>query len=261
VVRSAAARAVETLTVELDHEKSSGYRFVRPDTIEQDTLARDGLGSPVSVTGMTWSGFRPSDDACVYGYLVPSNLMAAHTLDLVGPRVADDLGTQARDLAASLRSGVAAYGTVAHPEHGEIWAYEVDGLGSVLMADDANMPSLLSLPLVAGIDVEDPRYLRTREFVLSRDNPYFYRGRLAAGPGSPHTPVDFVWPIALAVQGLSSRDPAESLQLLQTIATTTAGREYVHESFHVDDDSRFTRDWFSWADSMFCELALVVSCA
>ncbi|RUP40649.1 MAG: glycoside hydrolase family 125 protein [Gordonia sp. (in: high G+C Gram-positive bacteria)] len=261
---AAAARAVETLTAELDHENSSSYRFVRPDTIVQDTLPRDGWGSPVAVTGMAWSGFRPSDDACTYGYLVPANLMAAHTLSQIAPRLAQSepaLAPEAAALAAELRAGVDAHGVVGHPRHGEIWAYEVDGLGSVLMADDANMPSLLSLPLVAGIDVEDPRYLRTREFVLSRDNPYFYRGRLAAGPGSPHTPVDYVWPIALAVQGLTSLDPAESLQLLQTIAATTAGREYVHESFHVDDDSRFTRDWFSWADSMFCELALVVSCA
>jgi meiotically up-regulated gene 157 (Mug157) protein len=30
----------------------------------------------------------------------------------------------------------------------------------------------------------------------------------------------------------------------------------VHEGFHVDDPSRWTREWFSWADSMFCELAL-----
>ena len=128
------------------------------------------------------------------------------------------------------------------------------------MADDANMPSLLSLPLVAGIDVEDPRYLRTREFVLSRDNPYFYRGRLAAGPGSPHASrlrvadraggagIDLARPgrIAAAVARRSLRRPP--------VASTCM-------SFHVDDDSRFTRDWFSWADSMFCELALVVSCA
>lgn len=261
---AAAARAVETLAVELDHENSSSYRFVRPDTIAQDTLPRDGLGSPVAVTGMTWSAFRPSDDACTYGYLVPANLMAAHTLEAIAPRLAQAepaLARQAAELAAGLRAGVDAHGVVDDPRHGEIWAYEVDGLGSVLLADDANMPSLLSLPLVAGVDTVDPRYLRTRGFVLSPDNPYFYRGTVAVGPGSPHTPVDYVWPIALAVQGLTSRDGAEALSLLRTIAATTAGRAYVHESFHVDDDSRFTRDWFSWADSMFCELALVVSCA
>ncbi|GAA3040116.1 glycoside hydrolase family 125 protein [Gordonia defluvii] len=259
--RAAAGTAVDTLTVELDHENLSSYRFVRPDTIPQDTLPRDGRGAPVAVTGMTWSAFRPSDDACVHGYLVPANLMAAHTLDLIAARlgVADELAVRARSLAAILRAGVEAHGVVAHPHHGEIWAYEVDGLGATLLADDANMPSLLSLPLVAGIDPADARYARTRGFVLSPDNPYFYRGALAAGPGSPHTPVDHVWPIALAVAGLTTADRSESLRLLRTIAATTAGTGHVHESFHVDDDTRFTRDWFSWADSMYCELALRVA--
>ncbi|GED97583.1 glycoside hydrolase family 125 protein [Gordonia crocea] len=267
--RIAARAAVDTLTTELDHENSSSYRFVRPDTTAQDTLARNGLGAPVAVTGMTWSGFRPSDDACVYGYLVPANLMAAHTLDLIAARLGDgetaarlgdgETAARARRLAAGLRAAVDEHGVVDHPHHGDIWAYEVDGLGSVLCADDANMPSLLSLPLVAGVDVADPRYLRTRGFVLSPDNPYYYRGALAAGPGSPHTPVDHVWPIALAVAGLTATDPDTASAMLRTIAATTAGTGYVHESFHVDDDSRFTRDWFSWADSMYCELALAVA--
>ncbi|MFT3899760.1 MAG: glycoside hydrolase family 125 protein [Gordonia sp. (in: high G+C Gram-positive bacteria)] len=254
----AARAALRTLSTELDHEQNSTYRFVRPDTIAQDTLPRDGLGSPVAVTGMSWSGFRPSDDACVYGYLVPSNLMAAHTLDLIAARSTGEDESQARELAAMLRAGIASHGTAAHPTHGDIWAYEVDGLGSVLLADDANMPSLLSLPLVAGIDPADEQYRRTREFVLSPDNPYFYRGVLAAGPGSPHTPPEYVWPIALAVAGLTTPDADESLGLLRTIAATTAGTGHVHESFHVDDDARFTREWFSWADSMYCELALHV---
>ena len=30
--------------------------------------------------GMTWSGFRPSDDACAYGYLIPSNMFAVVVL-------------------------------------------------------------------------------------------------------------------------------------------------------------------------------------
>ena len=282
--------ATSVLSAERDHERNSAYRFVRPapkglglaakavPSIWRDTLPRDGLGSPVAVTGMTWSGFRPSDDACEYGYLVPANLMAAHTLDLIAVRgraTPNDSGSWARDentgliveeltqrwetLGGILRDGVAEHGVVEHPEHGEIWAYEVDGLGNVLLADDANMPSLLSLPLVSDVTVDDPLYRRTREFVLSPDNPYFVSGRLAAGPGSPHTPHGYVWPIALAVAGLTTDDPAQALEYLQTIARTTAGTGYVHESFDVNDDHRFTRDWFSWADSMYCELALTVA--
>ena len=33
--------------------------------------------------GMTWSGFRPSDDACQYGYLVPSNMFAVVILGYI----------------------------------------------------------------------------------------------------------------------------------------------------------------------------------
>lgn len=57
------------------HEERSAYRFQRKNTLFQDTLSRDGKGALVkSGTGLIWSGFRPSDDACTYGYLIPSNM-------------------------------------------------------------------------------------------------------------------------------------------------------------------------------------------
>jgi len=260
---AAARAAVATLDRETAHEELSDYRFVRPDTVAIDTLVRDGRGTPVGPTGMTWAGFRPSDDACTYGYHVPGNLMAVHCLRLLADLVpaaggvgADELVTEAAALADRLANGVAAHGLIEHADHGQIWAYEVDGLGHHLLMDDANMPGLLSLPLVAGIAVDDPLYRRTRAFVLSEDNPFYYRGRVAAGVGSPHTPERYVWPIALAVEGLTTESPERALELLHLIASTTAGTGHVHEGFDVDDDSAFTRPWFSWADSMFCALAL-----
>ena len=180
----AARAAVATLDRETAHEELSDYRFVRPDTVAIDTLVRDGRGTPVGPTGMTWAGFRPSDDACTYGYHVPGNLMAVHCLRLLGDLVpaaggagADELVAEAAALADRLAEGIAAYGLIEHADHGQIWAYEVDGLGHHLLMDDANMPGLLSLPLVAGIAVDDPLYRRTRAFVLSEDNPFYYRGR------------------------------------------------------------------------------------
>ena len=259
---AAARAAVTTLETETAHEERSDYRFVRPDTVPIDTLTRDGRGTPVGPTGMTWAGFRPSDDACTYGYNVPGNLMAIHCLRLLPDLLPADqtepagLAAEATALADRLAAGVAAYGVVEHPRHGQIWAYEVDGLGHQLLMDDANMPSLLSLPLVAGIAVDDPLYRRTRGFVLSEDNPFFYRGSMAAGVGSPHTPPRYVWPIALAVEGLTAGSRDRAWELVQLITSTTAGTGHVHEGFDVDDDSRFTRPWFSWADSMFCALAM-----
>ena len=256
---AAARAAVTILEIETDHEQRSDYRFVRPDTVPIDTLTRDGRGTPVGPTGMTWAGFRPSDDACLYGYNIPGNLMAIHCLRLLPellPAEQAGLAAEATALADRLAAGVAAYGVIEHPTHGQIWAYEVDGLGNRLLMDDANMPSLLSLPLVAGIAVDDPLYRRTRDFVLSADNPFFYRGSVATGVGSPHTPPRYVWPIALAVEGLTAGSLDRALELVHLIESTTAGTGHVHEGFDVDDDTRFTRPWFSWADSMFCALAM-----
>ncbi|MFZ7087877.1 glycoside hydrolase family 125 protein [Curtobacterium sp. RRHDQ10] len=249
---------IDLWRTEQDHAARSAYRFVRRDVPVTDTLARDGAGAPVGVTGMTWSGFRPSDDACVYGYNVPANLTAAAVLDGVARlatevRGDDALAESASELAAELREGVERHGVV----DGTL-AYEVDGLGGVLRTDDANMPSLLSLPLTAGIPADDARYLATRDFVLSPANPTWYAGTAAHGVGSPHTPPDHIWPIAIAVEGLTSLDPDVRLERLRTLLDTDAGTGAMHESFHMDDPTEYTRPWFSWANAMYAELALDV---
>ncbi|UFU03592.1 glycoside hydrolase family 125 protein [Ruania suaedae] len=262
--RRVAATVMDQLTREQRHPELSPYRFERPGAIATETLPDGGLGSPVGYTGMTWSGFRPSDDACTFGYNVPANLTAAQAL-LGFAEVAEEvwseaaLAARARSLAGELTAGVAEHGTVEHPRHGRVYAYEVDGLGGVLLMDDANMPSLLSLPMLAP-DVLDPQiYRATRALVLSTDNPWYFAGAAGAGIGSPHTGPDRIWPIALAVQGLTSTDPAEQRELLELIVRTDAGTGHVHESFHRDDPAVFSRPWFSWADSMFCELALQIA--
>ena len=254
-------RVVDLWRLEQDHEERSPYRFVRPTDLRSETLDRDGLGTPVARTGMTWSGFRPSDDACEFGYNVPANLFAARALDHVATFAAEvfadpALARDAAALAAELRAGVAEHGVVEHPVHGRVWAYEVDGLGGRLLADDANTPSLLSLPLLGACAADDPLYRATRALVLSEENPWFHRGTAAAGIGSPHTPDRHVWPISLAVQALTGGDPDEAVATLRLIADTDDGTLHVHEGFHVDDPSRWTREWFSWADATFCELAL-----
>ncbi|MFJ3308460.1 glycoside hydrolase family 125 protein [Streptomyces sp. NPDC086549] len=136
-----------------------------------------------------------------------------------------------------------------------ILAYEVNGLGAVLLGDDANLPSLLSLPLSGWCAPEDPLYQATRRLVLSAANPSFFHGSYASGVGSTHTPDGHVWPLAIATAGLTGDENAAA-QALQTLAATTAGTGLMHESFHVDDPGRFTRDWFGWANAMFSELAL-----
>ena len=277
VLDERAHRVLRTVVDQLraeQHHDSSPYRFSRETRIPTETLARDGRGTPVGFTGMTWSAFRPSDDACTYGYNVPANLFAAQALRAVA-EIAEEvwadtaLAADARALSGELVAGVAAHGVVPAPgseasdepggEPGaRVYAYEVDGLGGVLCMDDANTPSLLSLPLVAPDVLDDEVWRATRDLVLSPANPYFFSGTMAAGVGSPHTLPGRVWPIALAVEGLTGT-PADRERLLRVIAETDGGTGHVHESFDPSDPTEFSRPWFSWADSMFCELALAVA--
>lgn len=245
------------------HESASPYRFQRMNCPPTDTLPRAGKGAPVAYTGMTWSGFRPSDDACTYGYLVPSNMFAVVALRYVREIARDVLGDsglagEAEALEREIDKGIAQYGKIIHPEFGEMYAYETDGFGHHVLMDDANVPSLLSVPYLGYCPADDPVYVRTRRFVLSEANPYFYKGEAAEGIGSPHTPKDYIWHIALAVQGLTASSQAEKERLLDVMTETDAGKGMMHEGFHKDDPGRYTREWFSWANMMFCELVLDV---
>ena len=260
---TAVRQTIATWRTEQDHEARSSYRFERFDCPPSDTLVRDGRGAPVAVTGMSWSGFRPSDDACRYGYLVPGNAFASVVLADVA-EIADEvvgdpaLAAEARALRDDIERGIAEHGVVT-VDGEEILAYEVDGLGGALLMDDGNVPSLLSLPYLGWCAADDPRYLTTRRRLLSPANPTYVSGTAARGIGSPHTPPDHVWPIALAVEGLTTTDPDDRDRLLATLMATDAGTGAMHESFHKDDPTTFTRPWFSWADAMFCELVLEVA--
>ena len=228
---------VDVFRTEQDHSQSD-YRFERTNCPPSDTLSHEGRGEPVAVTGMTWSGFRPSDDACMYGYLVPSNLFAAQELTHLAKFARmlgdEELAADAEKLSGEIREGVEKYGHVQHPTFGDIYAYETDGMGHYNLMDDANVPSLLALPYLGACAKDDPAYLRTRAFVLSRENPYYYEGALAKGVGSPHTPAGYIWPIALCVQAMTTDDNAEAARLLDTLMHTHAGCECMHESFDPD---------------------------
>lgn len=259
--RRAAEKIVELWKCEQRHETDSSYRFQRFDCPPIDTLPRQGRGSPVRETGMTWSGFRPSDDACTYGYLIPSNMFAVVALGYLEKVAADvlknvSLAYSAQHLKRSIKRGLDLHATFEHPKYGSIYAYETDGFGNYNLMDDANVPSLLSLPYLGWCNAKDPTYRNTRRFILSADNPYFYRGSRAAGIGSPHTPPKYIWHIALIMQGLTAIDPKEREYVLDLLETTDTGTYLMHESFDADNPTIFTRPWFSWANSLFSELAI-----
>ena len=270
-------KVISLWELETDHEGRSGYSFERTRRNGSYAgLARNGRGSELGHTGMTWSGFRPSDDPCVYGFNIPENLFAAAVLRYIteiaarvsrcqaagsctarnisgSAGVLSALASRAEALRLSIEAGVRTYGTVDHPDLGRIYAYETDGLGNHLLMDDPNVPSLLALPYLGICAPDDEIYLNTRRFILSEMNPWYFKGSAAQGTGSPHTPENYIWPIGLIIQGLTMNDPDERMSLLRTLVATDAGTLSMHESFDVNDPARFTRSWFAWADSLFAE--------
>ena len=224
-------------------------------------LDNDGRGTPVAPTGMTWSGFRPSDDACTYHYLVPANMFAAVVMgyaERIFTEIVDDaaLAARARALRESIDAGLRSHGTMTNAAGETIWAYEVDGLGHALLMDDSNVPSLMAAPYLGYCAADDPLYLSTRRTLLSAENPFYYEGAYAKGIGSPHTPPRYVWPIALSIQGLTSPDKAEKAAILDNLVAIDAGTHLMHEGVCVDDPTQYTREWFSWSNMMFCELVM-----
>ena len=160
------------------------------------------------------------------------------------------------ELGGEVAAAIADHAVVEHPTHGEVYAYEVDGFGNELIMDDANVPSLLSLPYLGAARVDDPLYQSTRRLILSQDNPYFFRGIAGEGIGGPHVGLDMVWPLGITMRALTSTDDAEILYCLGMLKSTHAGTGFMHESFHKDDPARFTRSWFAWANTLFGELII-----
>lgn len=245
---------------EQDHGQSP-YVFERDTTRLEDTLPNEGKGTPVYPTGMTWSGFRPSDDACNYGYLIPSNMFAVVILGYLEELFTEVLShpeivSQAAALKNEIQQGIRTFGQIKNQKGQLVYAYEVDGFGGASIMDDSNIPNLLSAPYLGYVSEQDSVYQATRQTILSQENPYFYEGIYAQGIGSSHTPKNYVWPIALAMEGMTTSDKAEKARILNQLVQTDAGTHLMHEGFDVNDPTQYTREWFSWANMMFCELVM-----
>lgn len=254
-------KILEVFTTEQYHEEKSEYRFNRNNGYYRDTLSRDGKGALVkSGTGLIWSGFRPSDDACTYGYLIPSNMFAVVALGYLEEMEREifhneELAEKAKVLKEEVQEAIETIGKTFTEEFGMVYAYETDGFGMYNLMDDANVPSLLAMSYL-GYEGDREVSANTRRFLLSEANPFYFKGCKAAGIGSPHTPSNYIWHIAMAVQGLTSASKEEKLEILETMAATTGGKGVMHEGFCCEDDSKFTRAWFSWANAMYAELFL-----
>lgn len=242
-----------TMQREQNHARNSRYTHKE--------LADDGKGRPSGYTGMIWTGFRPSDDACYYNYLIPSEMFAVVALgDMVQIERQvyhdDAKAAQAQKLRDEVQRGIQRFGMVADKKYGKVYAYEVDGLGKGIVTDDANVPSLLSAPYIGYTTVNNPYYLNTRAFLLSQDNASYYTGNVARGIGSYHTPDHWIWPLALVMEGLTANSQTEKQDVLNQLLASDPGDHLLHESFDPNDPKRYTRADFGWPNALFSEYVM-----
>ena len=295
----------------------SAWTFTGWTNRGSETLTNDGLGNPSKTNGMVRTAFRPSDDATIFQFLVPANMMFAKYLeeasviiaaladgsganlpgmDAEKTAVAAGLTSEMRSLAAGIRRGIDRDAVVVHRDFGEIFAYECDGFGGVNLMDDANIPSLLAMPLFGyakqpskftpppkgkgeegDSDSAQPPardhakiYQNTRRFALSLANPYYAKGPEISAVGGPHLGPGKAWPMAALVAGMTAFDEETGLvgpkgkggveevvaEQLGMVLNSTSGMGVVHESVNSWNGNAFTRAWFGWANGLMGELII-----
>ncbi|MDD4116185.1 MAG: glycoside hydrolase family 125 protein [Massilibacteroides sp.] len=241
------------------NEDLGPYRFSRVTDRQGDTLLNDGYGSPVNPVGLIVSSFRPSDDASFFGFLIPSNLFAVTSLQQLAEMLREikqnnEFARRCDELANEVDAAIRKYGIIEHPEFGKVYAYEVDGYYNHVFMDDANVPSLLALPYLGCVDMNDPIYQNTRKLILSPANPYFFRGTAGEGIGGPHIGFDYIWPMSIIMRCNTTKDMEEIRHCVKMLRDTDANTGFMHESFHKNDPQKFTRSWFAWVNTLFGEM-------
>lgn len=244
---------------EQQRKKDNGpYHFQRKTSWATDGVPMGGYGYPVKPVGLICSAFRPSDDATIYSFLIPSNFFAVVSLKQAAKMVEKISGDKAlaaelTALAVEVENALKIHAVVDSKEFGKVYAYEVNGYGSYNLMDDANVPSLLGLPYLDALPVSDPIYQNTRKMLLSLNNPFFFKGKAGEGIGGPHIGLDMIWPLGIIIRGMTSNNDKEIKSCIDTLKKCHGGTGFMHESFHKDDATKFTRSWFAWANTLFGE--------
>ena len=254
---------VKTFRIEQRKDGSSPYRFTRVTSRMTDAPLFEGTGRPFKPSGLICSMFRPSDDATLFPYLIPSNIFAVLSLKQLSVIYKDILNDstfadECESFAAEVDQAIKKHAVVEHLEFGNIYAYEVDGFGNKIFMDDANVPSLMSLAYLGVHKHSDPIYQNTRNFLLSNANPYYLKGTAAEGQSSPHTGKEKIWPMGIILRALTSIDKEEIKYCLKMLKSTHAGTGFMHEAFHKDNPEDFNRSWFAWANTLFGELIIKI---
>ncbi|KAI9243851.1 hypothetical protein BY458DRAFT_530156 [Sporodiniella umbellata] len=238
----------------------NGYHFQRYTNKPTETLGEQGLGGISKKCGLVRSAFRPSDDATTLPYLIPANAQLSVQLlrlsrNIRGAEIYnnsfEDLAEFAEVTGKKIEKAIMKHGIVSHSVFGQIFAYEVDCFGSHLIMDDANIPSLLSLPILGFVSKNNRVYQNTRKLLLSQWNPWFFQGKIIRGIGSPHTGENMVWPMSLLVQIQTSSNESEMRDVLDMIKRTAKyTNSLICESVDSNNPEKYTRPWFSWANGL-----------
>lgn len=257
--QGAARLIVKTFKEQQRKENQGPYSFQRNTTRTYDSLPGGGYGNPINPVGLIVSSFRPSDDATVLPFLIPSNYFAVVSLRQLA-EIFTHIGSnsklvnEALSLATEVEEALEAYANSDHLHFGEILPFEVDGFGNKLFMDDANIPSLLSLPYLGAISNSSSLYQNTREYILSKNNPWFFKGKYAEGIGGPHVGIDMIWPMSIVMRALTSDNEEEIISCLKMLVASHADTGFMHETFHKNNPENYTRSWFAWANTLFGEL-------
>src|SRR5579871_6812900 len=255
-------------------ENEGPYHFERTTSWATDGVPLGGYGYPTKKVGLIHSMFRPSDDATIFPFLIPSNLFAFYALQqlstIINEIKNEQLFNECLALMDELLGALISHAVVNHPKFGKVFGYETDGFGNHTFMDDANVPSLLSLPYLempgqafelsvlnkekSGFAI----YQNTRKMVLSDSNPFFFKGKAGEGIGGPHAGINMIWPLSITMRGLTSHDDKEIKFCLDMLQKSHAQTGFMHESFDKDDASKFTRKWFAWSNTLFGEFVLKV---
>ena len=261
--KSAMKLVLKTFKEQQRKDGRSPYKFMRETAWATDSLPLGGYGNPTNPVGLIVSSFRPSDDATTFSFLVPSNHFAVVSLRQLEEIFVDvvrdkSFANGCKSLADEVEEALNQYAIAEHLNFGKIFPYEVDGYGNKLFMDDANVPSLLSLPYFNSIFLDDEVYKNTRKFLFSKNNPYYFEGKAGNGIGGPHAGLGKIWHLSVIMRGITSVDENEIVECIKLLKSTHANTGFMHESFDKDDATNFTRSWFAWANTLFGEFILKV---
>lgn len=249
---------ISTFKIEQKHSTLSSYKHKFWD---EPTFVGEG-NKKRGDKGLIWSGYRPSDDRCEYNYHIPDNMFVVSVMNKFYKIFNDVLHDEKRAedcdyFVKTLTPLIEKFGIKKVKGYGKVYVSETDCLGHYTLNDDANIPSLLSIPYLEYPYIDKEIYNNTRKWILSKNNEFYYEGSVLKGIGSPHTPNGRVWPLSLCMQGITSEDSEEIMSVFNMLINSDEGTGYMHESVDVDNPAKYSRPWFAWANSMFAYFVLL----